>query len=129
MPMRLTTYAIAALVYFGAALPFAGDLSADDPEYLRAVSDLPLAPGLVEDVDAGLKFDKPEGRIIEALARGALAKSDVTAFYRAALPGLGWKPLADDQSGSRWRRGEETLRVEIIDAGRPLVVRFSIAPN
>jgi hypothetical protein len=133
MLSRLTTKPHNLLAVLGLAVLLAGPLDtgvlAADPEYLAAVADLPLPPGLVEDVGAGISFDKPEGRIVEALARGAVAKTDVAAFYRAALPGLGWKPLADDQAGSRWQRGGEILSVDIVDAGNPLLVRFSIAPK
>jgi len=45
------------------------------------------------------------------------------------LPGLGWRRLDESESGSRWQRGGETLSVDIVDGGNPLVVRFSIAPN
>lgn len=129
MNSRLTTHPYRLLAIVGLLALFAGRALAADPEYLAAVADLPLPPGLVEDVGAGISFDKPEGRIVEALARGAVAKTDVAAFYRAALPGLGWKPLADDQAGSRWQRGGEILSVDIVDAGNPLLVRFSIAPK
>jgi hypothetical protein len=133
MVSRLITSPTPSLAAFGLALmlavPLATGAWAGDPQYLTAVTDLPLPPGLVEEVEAGIKFDKPEGRIVEALARGAIEKTDVAAFYRAALPSLGWKRLVDDQSGSKWRRGGEILTVDIVDSGDPLVVRFSIAPD
>jgi hypothetical protein len=134
MNLRLTTHPQRLLAVFGLTVLLASRVLAGDPEYLAAVADLPLPAGLVEDVDAGLSFDKPEGRIVEALARGAIAKTDVAAFYRAALPGLGWKPLTDGQAGSRWQRGGEVLSVDFAgngagNSGSPLVVRFSIAPN
>ena len=106
-----------------------GKALAADPEYLSAVADLPLPPGLVEEIGAGVSFDKPGGRIVEAVARGAVAKADVAAFYRAALPGLGWQQLDGGAAGSRWQRGGEILNVDIVDGTKPLVVRFSIAPN
>ena len=117
------------LTVFGFAVLCASAALAGDPKYLSAVDDLPLAPGLVEDVDAGVSFDKPGGRIIEALARGAVSKSDVATFYRSSLPALGWKKLTDDASSSRWQRGGELLSVNIVDGGDPLVVQFSIAPE
>jgi len=96
-------------------------------QYLTSIADLPLAPGLVEDVGAGVSFDKPEGRIVEAVARGVLAADAVAAFYRATLPGLGWQPLAG--AAARWGRGSEILSVDIVDGGTPLTVRFSLAPK
>ena len=129
MLSRLITNFCRSLAVLGFAVLFAGQVVAADPEYLTAVADLPLAPGLVEEVGAGISFDKPEGRIVEAVARGDVAPADIMAFYRAALPGLGWRSLVDGASGSRWQRGGEILSVEIIDSRNPLVVRFSIAPN
>lgn len=130
MVMRLIPNFLRPLALSGLlAVALVGQVRAQEPNYLEAVSDLPLPPGLVEDVDAGISFDKPEGRIVEALARGAVAKADVAAFYRAALPGLGWKPLVADPSHSRWQRGGETLRVDIVDGSNPLIVRFSIEPD
>ncbi len=40
--------------------------------YLAAVADLPLMPGLAEVPEAGLVFDQPSGRIVEAYAQGAV---------------------------------------------------------
>jgi len=129
MVLRPTITVLGALGLWGLVVLRAVPAPAGEPEYLNAIADLPLPPGLVEDVDAGLSFDKPGGRIVEALARGALAKSDVAAFYRATLPALGWKPLVDAPSGSRWLRGGETLSVDIVEGTSPIVVRFSITPN
>ena len=68
-------------------------------------------------------------RLKKALARGAMDKSDVTGFYRSALPELGWNKLSDGEAGSTWQRGGEKLSVDIDDTGNPLVVRFSLSPN
>lgn len=125
----LAILVLAILLASQFAPQFATGAMAADPEYLTAVADLPLPAGLVEDVDAGISFDKPEGRIVEAIARGSVPQADVAAFYRSSLPGLGWRRLDESVSGSRWQRGGETLSVDIVDGGNPLVVRFSIAPN
>lgn len=129
MLSRLTTNFHRSLAALGLVVLLVSQALAADPEYLAAVADLPLPPGLVEEVEAGISFDKPEGRIVEAVARGAVTEADVVAFYRAALPGLGWQKLKGGETGSRWQRGGELLSVEIIDGSNPLVVRFSIAPN
>lgn len=96
-----------------------------DSVYLADLDDLPLAPGLIEDPDARVSFDKPAGRIVEAAATGASNGNEVRAFYAQTLPALGWKPLGE----TRWERGGETLRIEIEQDGAPVVVRFSIAPK
>ncbi len=129
MQLYLTKILHRAVAIFGLTALISTSVLADDPDYLSAVADLPLPPGMVEDLGAGISFDKPEGRIVEALARGAVTKADVTIFYRASLPELGWRKLTDDASGSSWQRGDERLDVDIVDNGNPLIVRFSIAPN
>lgn len=129
MLLHLITSSRRWLVIVALALLVGRPATADDPQYLVAVTDLPLPPGLVEDIDAGVNFDKPEGRIVEALARGSLTKLEVASFYRAALPSLGWKPLSDGDPATKWQRGGEILRVDVVDDGNPLVVRFSIAPD
>lgn len=129
MMSRLTTIFQTSLAALGLAVFLASQGLAGDPQYLAAVADLPLAPGLVEEIDAGISFDKPEGRIVVAVARGDATLSDVVAFYSAALPALGWLKLDEAEAGSRWRRDDEILSLDIVDGGQPLVVRFSIAPN
>ena len=129
MLFRLITNLPRPLAVLVVAVMLTGKALAADPEYLSAVADLPLPPGLAEEIGAGVSFDKPGGRIVEAVARGAVAKADVAAFYRAALPGLGWQQLDGGAAGSRWQRGGEILNVDIVDGTKPLVVRFSIAPN
>ena len=35
-------------------------------------------------------FDTPAGRIVEAVASGAVTRDEVLAFYAETLPQLGW---------------------------------------
>jgi hypothetical protein len=93
--------------------------------YLADMDDLPLAPGLVEDPNARVSFDKPAGRIIEAAAAGDTTRQAVRAFYTRTLPELGW--VARD--AARWERNRESLTIQIEPGGPPVVVRFSIAPK
>ena len=94
-------------------------------EFLRDVDDLPLMPGLYEELDRGVVFDKPGGRVVEALASGRVARAAFDAFYAETLPALGWQRLAP----ARWQRDGEQLRLEIVADGPPLVVRFYLAPQ
>lgn len=107
-----------------AATP-AGPASAQAPSYLTEVDDLPLAPGLVEDVRAGVVFDKPEGRIVQAVAAGRAKAAGVRAFYAETLPALGWQ----HDSAQSWSRGQETLKITVEPRDDGVVVRFAIAPN
>lgn len=124
-------FALALLGAAGLGLSFigAGRLAADDPLFLRDVEDLPLAPGLQEDVGAGVYFDKPGGRIVEAVAFGAAGQADAASFYRETLPALGWAFVSGGPGAQHWRRGGENLRIELAQKEGQLVVHFSVAPQ
>ena len=92
--------------------------------FVAGVDDLPLPPGL-EEAPGAVVFDKPDGRIVEADARGPLQAATVRSFYRAVLPAFGWT-----QAGElSFVRGDETLRIEIAETDGALTVHFSIAPR
>jgi len=93
--------------------------------YLADIDDLPLAPGLVEDPNARVSFDKPAGRIIEAAATGDTSWEAVRGFYAQTLPGLGWT----SRDATHWERNGESLTIQIEPGGPPMIVRFSIAPK
>lgn len=121
MLLRTKLFAIAIALIFLTGPDRAGAESG----YLADIDDLPLAPGLREDPDARVSFDKPAGRIVEAAATGASNGTDVGRFYTQTLPALGWEARGKTQ----WERGGETLRIEIEPEGSQVVVRFSIAPR
>ena len=105
----------------------AGGGSADAaPRFLDALEDVPLPPGLAEVADAGMVFDTPQGRIVEAYAEGPADRDSVARFYRDTLPQLGWR-----RAGVRhYVREGETLDLSFErPAGGPLTVRFSLAPT
>jgi len=79
-----------------------------ETHFLAAFDDVPLAPGLTERADAAFTFTTPEGRIEEAAASGAAEEGAVRAYYRAALPALGWA-LEDDGADMAFARGRERL--------------------
>ena len=107
-------------------------------EYLKAVEDLPLAPGLVEDRNATTVFDKPAGRIVEMRASGRNISSAVMVFtfYGETLPQLGWQPQftrgKDEIKGTtelRFMRSREMLSLVITETDGGIVVRFAITPR
>jgi hypothetical protein len=93
--------------------------------YVAGTEDLPLMPGLVPVEGGSVVFDKPEGRIVEAEARGALARGKIRAFYAATLPQLGWSRLGPDA----WRRDGEELRIDYGGRDGDLTVGFTLAPH
>jgi hypothetical protein len=121
LPRVVAVLMSALLVLAAPATPVA----AQGPAYLADVDDLPLAPGLVEDADGRVAFDKPEGRIVQAVASGRTNLAGVRAFYAETLPALGWQPGAE----RTWTRGKETLRLNVDTRDGVVVVRFAIAPS
>lgn len=98
---------------------------ASGTDYVAGIADLPLMPGLRAVPNAGVVFDKPVGRIVDAYAQGAVTPASVITFYRKALPQLGWEIL-DDAS---FRRESEVLRLEFLQGDKALTVRFALAPQ
>ncbi|MFT5488704.1 MAG: hypothetical protein ACI9JL_003065 [Paracoccaceae bacterium] len=94
-------------------------------EFFRSIDDLPLAPGLTEVVEEGVEFESPAGRIVTAVAGGDARPGAVQAFYRKALPSLGWS-LA---SGGRYRRDGEILTIRLETAGKALKLRIRVVPD
>jgi hypothetical protein len=94
-------------------------------EFVAGTEDLPLMPDLQPVAGSALAFDKPQGRIVEAQAKGKVTRDAVLAFYAQTLPQLGWKPAGRDA----WRREGETLRLDFRDADGALVVGFTVSPR
>ena len=97
----------------------------DHAAYLAAVADLPLMPGLAEVAEAGLVFDQPSGRIVEAYAQGAVSRAAVRAFYLDTLPNLGWRAKAE----ALFQREGEELRLDVSGDDGALIVRFTLQPQ
>lgn len=121
-PRLLSAALAAALILAGPAAP---GPRAQAQGYIAEVEDLPLMPGLAEVEGAGVVFDKPDGRIVEAYAQGRVAREAVLAFYRKSLPQLGWRVAG----GATFRREGETLSLDFLDGGGALVVRFTLVPR
>jgi hypothetical protein len=92
--------------------------------YLQQLEDVPLMPGLSEVPDAGVIFDKPSGRIVEVYAHGEVRRADVAAFYREALPQLGWR-----WSDGIYLREGEALEIDYLGADGDLAVRYTLQPR
>ena len=93
--------------------------------FISGAEDLPLMAGLTEDAGANLVFDKPDGRIVEAWATGAVSRASVAAFYTETLPQLGWQK----RGAADWTREGERLRIDIAGDDDALTVHFSISPE
>lgn len=94
-------------------------------QFVGGIEDLPLMPGLTDIPDAGVVFETPAGRIVEAQAlAGTNNKDAVLDFYDATLPQLGWTRVKRGQYG----REGETLILEFPEGPVPSV-RFRLAPG
>ncbi len=91
--------------------------------YVAGIDDLPLMPGLADQ--DGFVFDKPEGRIVETVAVGAMRPQAVAEYYAKVLPQLGWRPAPD---GS-YMRDNERLRIAAREDGARVTVQFTLSPN
>ena len=89
--------------------------------FVEGIDDLPLMPGLVGMADQSLVFDKPDGRIVQAVATGRVQASAVRSFYADTAPQLGWKSggrgalharrrVAADRADRPWRAGRRPDR-------------------
>lgn len=116
------------------------DMVSEVPAFLADLSDVPLAPGLLEVEGERLVFDKPEGRIVQAVATGKRPVSEIAGFYRETLPQLGWEllPATDakeatppDVEADRlvFARDLEQLEIRLETVYQTLVVRFSLEPR
>lgn len=122
---RLALWALLALSALGAQGPAPAALAEEAAAFMAGVADLPLMPGLAEVPDAGVVFDKPAGRIVEAYAEGAVSRAAVTAFYLGTLPNLGWRAKAE----ALFQREGELLRLGFMGDDGALVVRFTLQPE
>jgi hypothetical protein len=108
-------FVVALLVLAGVAFAKA--------EFVPGTDDVPLMPGLTAAGDP-VVFDKPEGRIVTATARGKVTRAVVRAFYARTLPALGWRAEGQD-----WRREGETLTLEFTGADGDLTVGYTLTPS
>ncbi len=106
-------------------LLLASPLPALADSFVAGTEDVPLMPELEPVAGSALTFDKPQGRIVEAQARGKVTRAAVHDFYAASLPQLGWKPAG----ANAWRREGETLRLDFHGADGALTVGFTLSPR
>lgn len=112
--------AFVALILFWALSAPAGAQS-----FIEGSEDVPLAPSLTAVADAGMVFDSPSGRIVEAFATGAGNRDRVLAFYAETLPELGWERV----STALFRREGERLSIDFFGTDGALSVRFTLSPE
>ncbi len=108
-----------------AAVAFAA-MPAHATEFLRAIDDVPLVAGLTEKPEP-VVFESDQGRVVQTVAEGQVGATEISAFYIATLPSLGWKQ-ADDQAGLAFARENERLTIHIREprSSDPVRVQFEL---
>lgn len=98
-------------------------------QFARSITDLPLMPGLAEQAESTVVFDKPNGRIVEFTATGAVDPEAVIGFYAETLPQLGWRQEQAAPGAARFMREREILSISVAPGGDVTAVQFSLAPR
>jgi hypothetical protein len=93
--------------------------------FVPGTEDVPLMPGLAAVDGTELVFDKPQGRIVQAQARGRVKPEAVRRFYGETLPGLGWT----EAGPQRWQRESEALAIDIKGRDGAVTVGFTLTPR
>jgi hypothetical protein len=114
-----------ALLLAAALLGLSAAAYAETPGFVPGTEDVPLMPGLSTDSGSDLVFDKPQGRIVEIHAHGAVTRKAVLAFYKESLAQLGWH-AADER---HFQREGEKLSLDIAGNDGNLQVGFTLAPQ
>ncbi len=108
-----------------AVVPAAVLAGGGESYFVAGIEDLPLMGGLAEVADAGVSFDKPEGRIVTGYAHGPLDEARVRGFYRETLPQLGWEAAGRDL----YLREGEALSLDFLGRDGDLTVRYTLQPQ
>jgi len=95
-------------------------------EFLKAIDDVPLVAGLTEMPDP-VVFESDQGRVVRTSAEGRVGGSEISSFYIATLPSLGWKRTEDLNRLSFVRESEElNLQIREPASNRPVTVSFEL---
>jgi hypothetical protein len=103
-----------------------GAMPARAQQFVSGTEDVPLMKELAPVKGSDLVFDKPEGRIVEATARGKVTRDAVRGFYASTLPQLGWATAISSDS---WTRETETLHLDFSGHDGDLWVTFTLSPK
>ncbi len=123
MRISLPLIALTLFVAVASGRPSAG--GDGESAFVIGIEDMPLMAGLIEDEEASLVFDKPDGRLVEAYAFGRLGADEVSEFYRTTLPALGWRHV----DNLAFLREGEMLRIHLVAGEDGLTVRFVLSPQ
>ncbi len=75
-------------------------------DFLKAIEDVPLIAGLAELADP-VVFESDQGRVVRTSAEGQIDGAQISSFYTASLPALGWKPVSSAEGLAAFERENE----------------------
>lgn len=105
---------------------FFGSGSVTATTYFNYLHDVPVMQGLEVLEEQSTVFDKPEGRIVVQIARaGGVSEKQISSFYAATLPSLGWKQIADNV----YYREQERLTLTFQKNRDGILVTFFVSPK
>ena len=125
---RLLAFAVLAVPLFGSSCGQVWAQVQEGADYLSALPDFPLMHGLSEQEETWVIFDKPGGRIIEAVFGGEAPPAAVRDYYLEALPALGWQIESRADKGLIFTREEERLVLTFDRQGNKTLVRLALEP-
>ncbi|MEE8371729.1 MAG: hypothetical protein V3R73_06225 [Sphingomonadales bacterium] len=130
--IRHLTLTLLAVAFMTMAGTMGQGQTQESGSFLTSMPEIPLMPGLVEEEDAFVVFDKPAGRFVETVFQGNTAPSAVREYYMNTLPPLGWKLMNATENARggtlTFTREGERLVLVIGPAGSGATVRLRLEP-
>ena len=109
-----------------AAMALAVAAPAHAADFLKAMEDVPLPKGMIEQGEP-MVFESEQGRVVKASAQGNVGATEISSFYTASLPALGWKPV-ETPNGMTFEREKERLTISVREpaSARPVTITFEL---
>ena len=98
-------------MFLGIVLACSAAADEGPTEEVAGIWSVPLMPGLTEIEEETIVFDKPEGRIIMAVAEGCIGEDRAFTFYETALAEIGWVPATTTFRLLEFTRADERLEI------------------
>lgn len=115
-----------AFILFFINFFFANALLADISDFVEGMEDIPLPEKMSQLTKDDISFGNEETRLVEAYVTSKELKfSEISNFYRASLPQLGWIYQGNRGQSLLFYRDGENLEI-VKEASNPLIVRLTL---
>lgn len=98
--------------------------SAIENLFVPGTEDIPLMEAITPFDDGNMRFDSPQGRVVESLCFTNLSIQEITQFYDQSLPPLGW---IKQENG--YLRNGEIFTIESWNENQLTMIRFRLNPQ